>query len=446
MLKILKMKKINPYLIILFISVIIYSCNESSKKIKSENLGEISKLEDSLQKYLDFSKTSTSAIHYPNNDMNYFDKFYFSLDSAKSQNKVIRVLHYGDSQIESDRITGYLRQEFQALFGGQGVGLIPAMQIIPSMSIKQNFKGSMKRFAIWGPDKFRAKNSKYGLMAQFIQVSNSTEISLLTNEQAYENAKEFTKVSIIFGNNQGAFKAKLFVDNQMVGEDAVKENINGTKIFTWMLKQPTQKAKIELQGNADIYAIALDGTNGVAIDNNPMRGYSGTYFTKIDSTLLTEQLKIMNVEMIIMQYGGNVMPGMQNTKIAELYAKKIGNQIKFLKNANPNAVILFIGPSDMAKKKNGKMQTMPLLKETNQLLKENVLANNAAFWNMFEAMGGENSMEKWVNSKPSLASPDHIHFSHKGAKKIAEMIFEAITNDYNAYTLRTKINELKNEK
>ena len=61
--------------------------------------------------------------------------FFLALDSAASM--PIRVVHYGDSQIEEDRITNILRENWQKQYGGGGVGLIPLHQTIPTRSIRQ---------------------------------------------------------------------------------------------------------------------------------------------------------------------------------------------------------------------------------------------------------------------------------------------------------------------
>ena len=42
-------------------------------------------------------------------------------------------------------------------------------------------------------------------------------------------------------------------------------------------------------------------------------------------------------------------------------------------------------------------------------------------------------MPKWVNAEPSLASSDHIHFSPKGAKKMAEEFNVKLFEMYNEY-------------
>jgi hypothetical protein len=39
-----------------------------------------------------------------------------------------------------------------------------------------------------------------------------------------------------------------------------------------------------------------------------------------------------------------------------------------------------------------------------------------AYWSMYNAMGGENSMVKWVEI--GLAGSDYVHFTRSGANKI----------------------------
>ena len=58
------------------------------------------------------------------------EKFFEALKSLQANpEQQIRVLHYGDSQIEGDRITDKLRQKLQAEFGGSGPGLISMMPV-----------------------------------------------------------------------------------------------------------------------------------------------------------------------------------------------------------------------------------------------------------------------------------------------------------------------------
>ncbi|MBR4214802.1 MAG: hypothetical protein IKR94_05750, partial [Bacteroidales bacterium] len=64
--------------------------------------------------------------------------------------------------------------------------------------------------------------------------------------------------------------------------------------------------------------------------------------------------------------------------------------------------------------------------------------NNCAFWDMYSAMGGWNSMPDWVFHEPPLAEKDFTHFSPQGANVIAKMFYNALIGRYNQYISRKK--------
>ena len=87
----------------------------------------------------------------------------------------------------------------------------------------------------------------------------------------------------------------------------------------------------------------------------------------------------------------------------------------------------------MSKNEGTTFATYPLLSEVRNALKQHTFSEGGAFWDMYEAMGGENTMPKWAEETPPLASKDYIHFTSKGAKKIAELFYAALKEDYDAY-------------
>jgi hypothetical protein len=52
---------------------------------------------------------------------------------------------------------------------------------------------------------------------------------------------------------------------------------------------------------------------------------------------------------------------------------------------------------------------------------------------MYEAMGGENSIVKYVDSKPALAAKDYTHLTYWGGKKLAVKLANAILHERNKY-------------
>jgi hypothetical protein len=65
----------------------------------------------------------------------------------------------------------------------------------------------------------------------------------------------------------------------------------------------------------------------------------------------------------------------------------------------------------------------------NDALRTNTLAQGGAYWDLYRAMGGRNSMVSWVEAEPPLAATDYTHFSIQGANKVAELFYEALVYD-----------------
>ena len=211
---------------------------------------------------------------------------------------------------------------------------------------------------------------------------------------------------------------------------------SGVVLTTWHFPRAVPKATLRITGSAEIYGISADGEGGVAVDNVPLRGCSGNIFTRISKPLMTESLEMTDTRLIILQFGGNYMPVSRNSKIIGQYMEQITAQLQYFHEVAPQAKILFIGPSDMGKSVNGRVVTWPRLPELVDSLKATALRNDAAYWDLYRMMGGENSMVQWVKHNPPLAGPDYIHFTPAGAQKVGETFTQSLLTYYDFYQLR----------
>lgn len=417
----------------------IVDIDENLKNLKLQaQITQMNSIADSLLFFKNYVTNNTARFHFPNDDYTYWDDFFAILEQAKSSSKAVHLLHYGDSQIEMDRISSGFRQRLQEEFEGEGGGIVPAIQTIPSFSIRQSYSGSLARYVPYGDStQPRASHKRYGLMINVGQLNGQASISLGTSgyKQAQERTKKFSRLVLIVGNNSANFSATCQSKTY-----SIKEAKSGVTTITWNFDTPLSRTTLNLSGTAEIYGISMEGKSGVTIDNVPLRGSSGTIFTRVDANVLAQCYKQMNVKMIIMQFGGNSVPYLKTQKGIDLYMTNIAKQIQYLQNANPDAMILFIGPSDMAKRIDGKMQTYPYLPTVNESLKQTVLQNNAVYWDMFHVMGGENSMESWVKHSPQWAGADYIHFTEAGANQIATTLSDAFMVHYQFYEMRKTIN------
>ncbi len=407
-------------------------------------------LKDSIAYYKEFVTSHPTRFYLPNQDYTYFDSFFQSLEQAEDKQKVIRVLHYGDSQIELDRISSDLRDFFQSKFGGCGPGLLPIVQSIPTFSVNTSSSGNLVSYACYGESNYSPKRD-YGLMAKYYRMNGSATFSASKSNQkeAKEAVKRFSRIKLLFTNHEGTFKAVLN-DRKTNSKYERETDRKGMQTMEWKLQDPSTSVSLSLNGNANIYGIFLDGHHGVNVDNIPLRGSSGLIFTRTDSTVLRNSYQLIDAGLIILQFGGNAMAGIKGPKNIESFKGKISAEINYLKRVYPEAKMLFIGPADMSTKIAGKMQSYPHIRAFSTALCEAANENGIAYWDMFDVMGGENSMIAWVNHSPPLAGKDYIHFTHSGANKIGELISNSflIMHDFHLLRLRTgeeKANDLWKE-
>ncbi|HRD38762.1 MAG TPA: GDSL-type esterase/lipase family protein, partial [Bacteroidia bacterium] len=181
----------------------------------------------------------------------------------------------------------------------------------------------------------------------------------------------------------------------------------------------------------DFYGVSLEGNRGVMVDNVGLRGSSGTFFNQINYGQLKQFYDNLNVRLVILQFGGNTLPYLKDKAMAESYGGYLKAQIATVKKIAPNASILVIGPADMSVKEGTEYVTHPLLEDLRNAIRKAAFDMDCAFFDMYDCMGGRNSMVSWVEA--GIAAKDYIHFSPGGARKIATLLYSSLINDYNTF-------------
>ncbi len=392
---------------------------------------------DTVKAEEDDLKTSIHPILFPGDKNDLFDPFFSSLAHLYTDKNLIRILHYGDSQIEADRITGYIRHKMQLTFGGGGCGLVPAVPLYNGKrSISQSHSEHWERFTGFINRDTSIHHRRYGALFSFSAIRRPVNIftgnewlEFKPSPLAYSTAKNFNYISLILGKTDSSFtKINLIVNDSTTDEINVSFAFRYNKL-NWEFEETPGNIRFDFGPDESmiVYGVSFDNTWGVAVDNVPLRGSSGLMFSKTDTAFLRQIYQDMNVGMLILQFGGNAVPYLRNFKQYENYFKR---ELRVVKKMLPNIPVLVVGPSDMSVKEKGKYVTHPNLEGVRDAVKNAALQSGCAFWDMYEAMGGRNSMPSWVFAEPSLAVSDFVHFNTRGARIIAEMLYNAIMFEY----------------
>lgn len=411
----------------------------SPEELMAQRLAALHAAKDS--EFVSYMEGSSTRFYMPDDDVAYLDPFFEALLNASR--KPLRIMYFGDSQLECDRITDVLREHLQSEFGGSGAGLLPAVQTISTTTARVATWPELRRCVGFGAEGQRSGSRRYGPMSQVAYVTGSATFTVTgIGGKSFAHSASFRKVSVAMAGNGTLTIVRGEEEQEM--HCAQDSTYTGMRIFTALLPSSTSKVTIKAIGQMEVFGIMADGSVGVSVDNIAMRGSSGTHFTSLESSTFTPFFRQQNVALILLQYGGNSVPYLKGGKSISNYKRQMKVQIEYLKRISPHSRIIYVGPADMAtSSEEGHMHTYSQLPQIVDSLRAAALESGVAFWDMYRVMGGRGSMVKWVNARPQLAGEDYIHFTPKGARHISNILCETIDYYYKYYRFRHGLDKEK---
>tara|TARA_R110002050_G_scaffold33007_1_gene84423 strand:- start:3671 stop:5152 length:1482 start_codon:yes stop_codon:yes gene_type:complete len=382
-----------------------------------------------------------SRIQWAENNRASMGRLFEKLAQTKNTKKgKVRIMHFGDSQIEGDRITSIIRNEIQKEYGGIGPGLIPIVESVANAAIKQTNSENWNRFTLFGRVDTNVTHSRYGPLCSFGMFTYPTDtnfdethtawVQFETSKMTHFKTRKYSNATLFYGHNPQAFIAKTTINDVEADSEIVPSN-DGFGTLKWHFDKTPEKFKVEFlaKKSPEFYAFSFEGDYGVTVDNIGLRGSSGTLFKKLDGAQIRGFMQSQPIELIILQFGGNSVPYIQSVEKAEGYGRWFKSQIKYLMSINPNAAFIVIGPSDMATKIDGEFTTFPYLEAVRDVLQNATFETGAGYWDLYEVMGGKNAMISWVEAETPLAGKDYVHFNNLGTKKVSQLFMKAFWHE-----------------
>lgn len=395
-------------------------------------------INDSMQKkrgkFMKAEKHSAEIVEFGSDSLGGLIRFFMALEQRKTQGKTVRIAYFGDSMIEGDLISQDLRELLQDTFGGCGVGFMPITSIVAGFrtSVTHSFSKNWTDHNLLEKD-----NAGHGpgitghtFIPPYTGSADSTgEGGGWVSYSAPAKRKhldKFCNVHLYYAAPEGTHYVSM-------NQTRYKLETGGVQELVVRPETPYQRVQASFSSSAplDVYGFSLDSDSGVFVDNFSYRGNSGLTLTKMPYRVLSGLNKYLDYDLIILQYGPNVV----NSKLKsyDWYEKGMITVVQHLKSAFPTASILIISTGDKGYRKNGTMGTDPAVPILVEAQRRTAEKTGSAFWNLYEAMGGEGSMIKWVQGDTVYANKDYTHFNHRGAKRIGTMLHNKLMSEYKLY-------------
>ncbi len=356
--------------------------------------------------------------------------FYASLDSLSYRHKhKVNIIHIGDSHIQADFFSGHLREMLQAdtLFGNGGRGLVfpyNAVRTNPPDNLKITYTGSWEGCR----NVSKSQNCDWGLSG--ITATTYSAAATLTVDPTIHSLLpySFTKVRVFF-NTQDISNFQIQASST---EEARTVKIeNGYAVFEFT--KPATSLTLRFQKNNDQQSHFT--LQGISFENN-QRGITyhaaGVNGAEVTSVLrmpsLEKNLSTLKPDLVIISLGTNDAFHSLDVKA---FKRNYGELIQRIRRASPSTSILLTTPGDNLR---GRRYPNPDNARAVKAMADLAEETGVAIWDFYEVMGGMKSITKWYANR--LAAADRLHLTQYGYMLQAELLYDALINDYELYKHR----------
>jgi len=348
----------------------------------------------------------------------------------RSRTEQVRILYYGDSQIEGDRITSYLRRYLRKEHGGTGPGLmLPVMPVTYTRSFYVRASSNWKRYNYLSFRNGEISHNDLGPFMAFCRYMPEGSVSpyrvkswirIVPSVLADRSESQFDFLRIFYRNSQGDVKIEVKAGDNPVMTDTLKSTEDIAEYVCPLYN--ARNILIDFSGNTspDLYGISIESPTGIVVDNIPQRGSAGLEFTMVGEDNLEQACKLLKPDLIVMHYGLNLATTIRNDY--SYYELGLKRQIELLKDISPPTGMLVVGLTDMARQEGTQVKSYPNIPKIINAQRNASAGSGAVFWDARKAMGGQSSIVRWFNMNPPLAKPDYVHLTDQGADRLAQLM------------------------
>ena len=385
------------------------------------------------KQYIDSCKSGITCLEDYSDSNWMVSHLMTSLSGMKKRKQKVRIAMFGDSFIEGDVFCSDIRDSLQTIFGGNGVGFMPITSEVSTFrtTIYHSFEG-FQSYTIVKDEKLNEPFGAGGFC--FNALENNFVKYSISNESGHLN--HFNDVKLFYTSSEKLTLNYVLDDKKNhTYETSASPDMRSLTISN--IHSNTITFRFPVSEKLMLYGTSFEDTAGIIIDNFGLRGNSGIGLAKISDDMQLQFDSLQKYNVIILQYGLNIAT--PQSKDFNWYIKPMVNLIERLKKSHPQCVFILMSVSDRSVKKSGEYQTMesiPLMVETQRKIAQQ---SKIAFWDLYTAMGGENSMINLVDSKPALANKDYTHLNKSGGKKIAGIFVQTLLYELEKYEAKKNI-------
>ncbi len=358
--------------------------------------------------------------------------FYLALwrTEVGAPGAVTRVLHYGDSPVTADSITADVRALLQQHFGDAGHGFV----LVAKPWAWYGHRGvdvQGKGWQIAAATQTRARDGFHGLGGVSFEGGTGASSRL-------QLAEDHATIEVQFLRQPGGGVLTVEAAGQMLGSVETEGPAKEPGYQTFPLPAGARTIQLSVQrGPVRLFGVSFErNTPGVIYNSLGLNGGQVQAVVRyFDKPQWAEELQHQHPDLVVINYGTN--ESIYADYIERYYPGELRQVIARVKAAVPGASVLIMSPMDRGQRgADARITTVPSLPRLVDIQRQTALEMNCAFFNTFQAMGGEGTMARWYDSQPRLVSADFTHPLPAGARKVGVLLDQALESGFRQFKAR----------
>lgn len=368
-------------------------------------------------------------------DAGALDSFYEALDALAKPDgaQVVTVLHYGDSPTTADLITGDVREMLQKQFGDAGRGYLLTAKPwawYQHRGVDISDHGWTNSTAVG-----KGHEETYGLGGASFEGGEGagSKVSLRDANQASMELSYLQRPN--GGQVSVAANGDVVTTVSTAGEGTAPE---------WKtVALPAGAKTVELKvsaGNVRMFGETFrTGKRGVLYDSLGLNGASTTVLANgFKESAWAAELRHEQPKLVIINYGTNESGF--GSYVDKYYEPSLRTAIRRVRSALPGVAILIMSPMDRGRRTGvDEIETYDTIPRIVAIQKRVAAEQGCAFFDTFNAMGGDGTMSRWYTGHPRLVAGDLIHPTPQGAGMVAGLLVKDLMAGYDVYTKRERM-------
>lgn len=355
------------------------------------------------------------------------DHFYESLLKGGAT----RILHYGDSPTTGDLITADARAMLQNQFGDAGTGFV----LIARPWAWYNHRGVEMDASHWKIDIAgiaQLRDGMHGLGG----VSFLGSPGAIAHWRLRSSSQNTIEVAYLAQPDGGTFAVEA--EEKELGTVETAAEAKGPGYASFPIPAGSTRFTVRVtQGTVRLYGAEFRrSSNGVIYSSLGINGANVTLLSRaFNERHWAAELHHYKPDLIVINYGTNES-GFAKF-VDSTWGPEMKEVVRRLHASMPGVSVLLMSPMDRGERTTGgEIETVPVLPRLVSIEARVAHDTGAAFFNTFEAMGGQGTMGRWYTSEPRLVGADFTHPMPAGARIVGELLYNALRDGYNQYKLR----------